>query len=147
MCGYSNIDITITLIKLAGSACVSNPCVNQATCVDRKQGYLCLCSRGFDGQRCGRDIDDCSSGPCVRGACKDEEAAFTCNCPTGWTGPRCEIGMYHTPDSPPISKSHLSCHFYGSLSGSINRAWALWLGFARDFCPLYARAKNSWSSR
>ena len=32
--------------------CASNPCVNDATCVDNVNGYTCNCAAGYTGTHC-----------------------------------------------------------------------------------------------
>ena len=32
--------------------CASNPCVNDATCVDDVNGYACNCAAGYTGTHC-----------------------------------------------------------------------------------------------
>lgn len=32
--------------------CASNPCQNQATCIDRVNGYICHCHAGYTGLHC-----------------------------------------------------------------------------------------------
>ena len=32
--------------------CASNPCVNDATCVDNVNGYTCDCAAGYTGTHC-----------------------------------------------------------------------------------------------
>lgn len=41
----------------------------------------------FSGQRCERDIDECSSNPCQHGGtCHDRLNAYKCDCILGFTG-------------------------------------------------------------
>lgn len=40
--------------------CHSNPCRNQATCVDKLNSYSCKCRPGFSGSRCETGIYDLS---------------------------------------------------------------------------------------
>lgn len=43
----------------------------------------CVCV----GQRCERDIDECSSNPCQHGGtCHDRLNAYKCDCVLGFTG-------------------------------------------------------------
>ncbi|POI20957.1 hypothetical protein CIB84_015296 [Bambusicola thoracicus] len=64
--------------------CHSNPCQNDATCLDKIGGFTCLCMPGFKGVHCEEDIDECLSNPCVNnGECLDKVNRFLCVCPPG----------------------------------------------------------------
>jgi len=39
--------------------CESNPCLNNATCVDQIASFSCTCSIGFTGTYCESNINDC----------------------------------------------------------------------------------------
>ena len=32
--------------------CASNPCLNNGTCTDRVNGFICTCAPGFNEKRC-----------------------------------------------------------------------------------------------
>ena len=45
-------------------------CMNGATCVNTRGGYLCQCSQGYYGTNCEVDINECLSNPCLHdGTC------------------------------------------------------------------------------
>ena len=70
--------------------CLSNPCLNGATCRDLVNGHECLCAPGFAGARCHVDLDECESNPCANGgSCIDRANGFKCLCPKGFFGARC----------------------------------------------------------
>lgn len=68
--------------------CESNPCLNNATCVDGTNGYICYCAAGYMGTHCEIDIAVCNvtnetrcanGGTCVEGP----GITFTCRCEPG----------------------------------------------------------------
>ncbi|XP_067684044.1 fibropellin-1-like [Haliotis asinina] len=72
--------------------CVSSPCQNGATCIDKHRGYICACPYGFTGERCETRINPCLSNPCSNGGlCEDTGRGYRCDCPIGWEGPRCAM--------------------------------------------------------
>nr|CAH8824281.1 unnamed protein product [Trichobilharzia regenti] len=86
--------------------CQSNPCQNNADCVNihdwkgrtSKNGlntqsdYYCVCLKGWTGQNCTEDIDDCVKQPCLNGGtCEDRpNMRFYCHCPADYVGQTCE---------------------------------------------------------
>lgn len=81
---------------ISPSRSVSDPCGNGGVCVDRVNGFTCVCVAGFRGERCTEDIDECVSAPCRNGGnCTDCVNSYTCSCPAGFSGINCEI---NTPD-------------------------------------------------
>lgn len=70
--------------------CDSQPCLNQGECLDQFYEFNCSCSAGWEGELCEREINECSSGPCVYGTCKDLLADYHCDCEPGYTGKDCQ---------------------------------------------------------
>ncbi|NXX80095.1 CRUM1 protein, partial [Urocolius indicus] len=73
--------------------CASRPCLNAGTCHDLFDAFDCACAPGWGGPRCGTDIDECGSSPCVHGACVDAVAGFRCECFRGFIGRTCDINV------------------------------------------------------
>ncbi|KAM4590762.1 protein eyes shut homolog [Odontesthes bonariensis] len=81
--------------------CGSNPCQNQADCVDQVNGYRCECMEGFSGLRCEEDINECASSPCSSaGICQDLVNKFQCICPPGYFGTLCDLDVNECEVSP-----------------------------------------------
>ncbi|XP_066025895.1 fibulin-2-like [Pocillopora verrucosa] len=75
----------------AESACVDNPCDNNSTCQSgfTNKGYRCLCTTGFKGPRCNKDIDECATGKmnCSADAvCNNAKGSYNCTCKQGYYG-------------------------------------------------------------
>uniref|UniRef100_A0A1I7U5Q2 Delta-like protein n=1 Tax=Caenorhabditis tropicalis TaxID=1561998 RepID=A0A1I7U5Q2_9PELO len=80
-------------VTTSGIRCSSDPCMNNATCidVDSQIGYACICQQGFEGDICERRKDLCIENPCANGGvCRQNLEEFTCDCPTEFFGDRCE---------------------------------------------------------
>ncbi|XP_078700873.1 uncharacterized protein LOC144927365 [Branchiostoma floridae x Branchiostoma belcheri] len=86
--------------------CISDPCQNGATCVDRTDRYVCQCAPGWEGTNCDINIDECASGPCQNNAtCHDWVNYYTCNCTSGWEGTHCEINTDECASSPCLNSA------------------------------------------
>uniref|UniRef100_A0A3Q3SP49 Crumbs cell polarity complex component 2 n=1 Tax=Mastacembelus armatus TaxID=205130 RepID=A0A3Q3SP49_9TELE len=70
--------------------CDSQPCLNEGVCLDQFYEFNCSCSSGWEGALCEKEINECSSGPCVYGSCKDLLADYQCDCEPGYTGKNCQ---------------------------------------------------------
>lgn len=74
--------------------CESSPCLSPyGLCIDHANGYGCYCVKGYTGELCEANIDDCASEPCIHGTCTDGADKFMCSCDSGYAGPTCETGM------------------------------------------------------
>lgn len=60
----------------------SNPCQNDAECIDGLNEYTCNCTdTGYEGLHCEINIDDCKGYPCMNGAeCIDRVKDYDCRC-------------------------------------------------------------------
>ncbi|XP_065195949.1 uncharacterized protein LOC135827368 [Sycon ciliatum] len=72
-------------------ACTSNPCLNNAQCVNHPSGYTCQCPIGYLGINCEQVDDNCYSNPCLHGGvCHNAPLRFDCECRGGWEGELCD---------------------------------------------------------
>ncbi|XP_039198448.1 protein delta homolog 1-like isoform X2 [Crotalus tigris] len=119
--------------------CIVNgsPCQNGGSCLDN-DGFApyasCMCSPGFTGQFCERDIDDCEPNPCENGGtCTDIGKSFHCSCPIGYEGVLCSNRIPACDSSP--------CENGGTCHGHRGR------GFMCICKPYFVGATCSFSTR
>ncbi|XP_074536337.1 uncharacterized protein LOC141798347 isoform X2 [Halichoeres trimaculatus] len=73
-------------------ACLSFPCMNEATCVEDSTGFSCICPDNWTGRTCSEAVRQCDRSPCGRGAtCEETPGGYRCVCPPGWTGRTCQL--------------------------------------------------------
>ena len=108
----------VVILSIPVDLCASEPCYNQAQCVNRvkatrelnrvdgvavsfvgvlfEREYGCDCEPGATGSHCETDIDDCFFSPCQNGGtCMDDLQGYTCICPLGASGTNCQdFGSY-----------------------------------------------------
>ena len=71
--------------------CASEPCLNGGSCIDRFDGYTCLCKMGYTGVDCEKDIDECLVVSCSNNSyCINVIGGFLCDCHVGFEGRMCE---------------------------------------------------------
>ena len=88
--------------------CASDPCQNEATCVDEIASYHCICNSGFHGKNCEENIDDCINVECKNNAtCVDQVNGFQCICPEGFTGKKCELNIDECDSNPCLNEARL----------------------------------------
>jgi len=94
-------------------ACVSNPCLNGATCnnlFDPSQ-FTCTCVPVYSGPICATLFDNCASSPCVNGGnCSNGINSFECTCPAALGGTTCAevISGSTTGQSSGLSSAQLA---------------------------------------
>ncbi|XP_073248453.1 coagulation factor IX-like [Porites lutea] len=81
-------------LKIDINECLSQPCLNGATCIDQVNNYSCSCQAGYQGRNCQTDIDECLGQPCLNSAtCIDQVNDYNCFCQTGYRGRNCHTGL------------------------------------------------------
>ncbi|XP_027058484.1 fibulin-1-like, partial [Pocillopora damicornis] len=75
----------------AESACITNPCKNNAKCQSgfTDKGYRCMCPVGYKGLTCDEDIDECATREhscSADGVCSNVKGSYKCGCKPGYSG-------------------------------------------------------------
>lgn len=80
-----------------GHHCTPNPCRNGGVCEEGDNGPICKC-RGFVGDLCTVDLDECLSGPCLNSAtCINTVGSYSCVCQNSYTGKLCGSSIHSSP--------------------------------------------------
>ncbi|KXJ26281.1 Neurogenic locus notch-like protein 2, partial [Exaiptasia diaphana] len=76
--------------------CKSSPCAKGGSCkFHAKEDYRCICTPGYQGNRCQEDINECTTKTHTcdtdYGDCVNTIGSYVCNCKTGlyFNGTKC----------------------------------------------------------
>ncbi|XP_033726987.1 fibropellin-1-like [Pecten maximus] len=83
--------------------CDSNPCHNNASCLELTGGYYCACQGNYTGTQCEKE-DHCAMSPCQNGGtCYSNAISYICNCTVGYGGPTCGNKLNPCDSSPCVN--------------------------------------------
>ncbi|CAH2227346.1 jg26179, partial [Pararge aegeria aegeria] len=84
----------------AGDPCASQPCQNDARCVEDSRGdYTCICPLHYHGTYC--ELEESLDPQCVAQPCRNNGSCsvplgadeYVCDCPPGYAGRNCETDL------------------------------------------------------
>ncbi|CAG9855886.1 unnamed protein product [Phyllotreta striolata] len=73
------------------TACQSQPCINNGTCLSIPNGYFCVCPGEFTGSNCESVVETCLNNGVTY---FENNGTSICICPPGFIGVKCEIKIY-----------------------------------------------------
>lgn len=101
------IDEITTENSEIGDFCQSNPCKNNASCINLSKNYKCICPVFFNGINCEYEEDDCYNSPCFNNStCINYLGIgnYGCECDPLFTGKNCEIVINLCDYQPCLNK-------------------------------------------
>jgi hypothetical protein len=98
-CSCNSIYLSGYACQIDLRPCSSNPCLNNATCVDFSNSgsyssslFSCVCDEYYEGFYCESKIDVCQNETCSsHGYCLDVNNKAKCACSSMYWGERCEM--------------------------------------------------------
>ena len=110
--------------ELSKRGCVSKPCKNGATCIEKGSSFVCQCPTGFRGPTCANDVDECQQGPCKNGGtCKNIFGDYQCNCLPGYLGKSCSSGFEFCRVASPTKWAQPKCTCASSQALPLRMCW------------------------
>ncbi|XP_035665849.1 uncharacterized protein LOC118409092 [Branchiostoma floridae] len=105
--------------------CQPNPCANEGICLDRVDGFVCVCQPPFEGKDCNIDTSDpCFNDPCQHGGvCSADGDKFVCSCQSGWNGTTCGTYALNPCDSGPCQNGGLCFASEDKFACSCQPGW------------------------
>uniref|UniRef100_F1KQP1 Neurogenic locus Notch protein n=1 Tax=Ascaris suum TaxID=6253 RepID=F1KQP1_ASCSU len=112
--------------------CLSNPCKAGSQCeADTSSGkYMCTCPKGYTGEDCSEDINECEEGTSVcwnGGTCVNTPGSWHCECPPGFTDSWCMSHVNQCSPSPCLNQG--TCLDFGTAFKCVCMS-----GFHGQFC-------------
>ncbi|KAI0210653.1 hypothetical protein LSAT2_004578 [Lamellibrachia satsuma] len=87
---WDGTECQLRLYHRAANYCEPDPCHGHK-CLDKLDGFVCHCGRGFTGETCDIPPDYCLHNLCLNGAsCLSGSASYTCQCTVGFRGRYCQ---------------------------------------------------------
>ena len=87
--------------------------------------YTCECAKGYTGQKCSTNIDNCEPNPCENGGnCTDGIANFTCHCTSGFQGHLCHLDIDECITERPCGNRGICNNFPGGFQCVCHGGWS-----------------------
>ena len=139
MCGsYCEASVTTQLQHCAFiDYCATNPCKNNATCLNGQNSAICRCKSRFEGDLCEVAVastDYCAINPCQNKAtCLNGQESAICQCSSGFEGKFCEVKVTPKPDIDYCSEN-LCQHNSTCISGQDSYTCTCQPGYKGKLC-------------
>ena len=107
ICSCNSIYLSGYACQIDTRPCSSNPCLNNATCVDySNSSFSCVCDMYHNGAYCESEIDICQNETCSsNGNCFDLNKLAKCKCFNMYSGERCELESNELKTAKQITSS------------------------------------------
>uniref|UniRef100_A0AC34QVJ9 Notch n=2 Tax=Panagrolaimus sp. JU765 TaxID=591449 RepID=A0AC34QVJ9_9BILA len=80
-----------------------NKCKHGQCYSDINGNFSCICDKGFTGEFCDEDIDECEDNRCYKGKCINTPGSYLCECSLGWEGENCDVATKECEPNPCIN--------------------------------------------
>ncbi|XP_062602703.1 neurogenic locus notch homolog protein 1-like [Saccostrea cucullata] len=113
---------TLSRLPEVDNCLMEDPCQNGGKCVSDEVSYSCVCTEGWTGQHCDRDLDECRRNPCNGRPCTNTLGSYRCECPSGYTGTDCTHDLDECENSP-CQNNGVCTNTQGSFTCECQQGW------------------------
>lgn len=100
----------LNIAKLFLDQCEPDPCGSNEVCRRHDASYKCECEKGWSGDNCSTNTDDCLNNGCQNGArCLDMLGDYTCVCKWGFHGRYCELNIDECKQEKDLCRNGATC--------------------------------------